>query len=195
MDQHFSKSLFALNLAKKYLPYPALKLLYHTLIENHLNYGSAAWGNSIYINQLEKVQKQALRVIFKRPYRAHTDPLFRKSSILKINDLYKLNMALLGYDYKHDDLPIFFRGLYSDRNIHRPTRQIHNISSTKPRTKFSSASVYHMIPKIWNELPNYTKDIHNRNSFKKLMKQIAINQYQMVVECRNPLCVECVKRN
>ena len=37
--KRLTKTLFALNLAKKILPAPALKTLYYTLIESQLNYG------------------------------------------------------------------------------------------------------------------------------------------------------------
>ena len=36
------------------------------------------------------LQKRAIRTINKANYNSHTDPLFKRSKILKLNDLYEL---------------------------------------------------------------------------------------------------------
>ena len=123
--------------------------------------------------------------------RAHTDPLFKQSNILKIKDLYKFNIALLAFDYKHGLLPTSSSGFYEDRNNFRPTRQSYNIQSKIPRTNFLSLSVYHMIPEIWNDLPNNIKTSNSRSTFKKSIKNRLTNTYELVVQCDDLLCVEC----
>ena len=55
-----------------------------------INYGILAWGNASLstLNKTNILQKRLLRTINKVKYSTHTDPLFRKSEILKLNDLY-----------------------------------------------------------------------------------------------------------
>ena len=68
-----TSALFAINRTKHILPHEALKTLYFALIQSHLTYGIHAWGNTIFINQILKLQKRAVRLINKKEYRAHTD--------------------------------------------------------------------------------------------------------------------------
>ena len=84
MFTNLSKSIFALNKVKKFLPYAAMKSLYFALIQSRIQYGTEVWGNGNNINKLFIVQKRAIRVIHNKRYRHHTDPLFKESKILKV---------------------------------------------------------------------------------------------------------------
>lgn len=112
-----SKTLYVMNMAKNILPFSALKILYHTLVESCITYGITVWGNSNSMSKIEKLKKQAMRIIYKKPYRAHCDPLFRQSGILKISDYYKLTMSLLAFDYKNDLLPQSFIDFYPNQTL------------------------------------------------------------------------------
>ena len=59
--------------------------------------------------KLDILQKRALRIITKKGYRSHTDPLFKSAKILKIVDVFKLQALLFMYDLEHDLLPKSFR--------------------------------------------------------------------------------------
>ena len=76
-----SKSLFVINRVKYVLPHYALKTLYFSLVQSHLQYGIQAWGNATTINKLTVLQKRAIRIINQINYRGHTDPLFKSERI------------------------------------------------------------------------------------------------------------------
>ncbi len=42
-----------------------LKTLYFSLVESYINYGLVAWGNSVHINKVFKLQKRAIRIVCK----------------------------------------------------------------------------------------------------------------------------------
>ena len=88
-------------------PEPVLKSLYYSLINSHLSYGITVWGvaNSTLVKKVFLLQKRAMRAITKSDFLAHTDPLFRKLNILKLEDLYSLKLASLMYDYDHNLIP------------------------------------------------------------------------------------------
>ena len=94
-----SRTLYAINRAKNHLPHFALNMLYITLIQRQLQYGISAWGDSSSISHIFKIQKTALRIINNKPFRAHTEPLFKNNKLLKIEDIYKLNVLLFMHDY------------------------------------------------------------------------------------------------
>ena len=78
-----SKSLFVINRVKYVLPHYALKTVYFSLVQSHLQYGIQAWGNATTISKLTVLQKRAIRIINQINYRGHTDPLFKSERIKK----------------------------------------------------------------------------------------------------------------
>ena len=76
-----------MNRIKNIVSSNILLKIYNSLILSHLHYGILCWGfNS---NKLFRLQKKAIRVIAKQKYNAHTDPLFKKYKLLKIEDIFK----------------------------------------------------------------------------------------------------------
>ena len=95
-----------------------------------MTYGIQAWGNSTSITKLGVLQKRVIRIINKKRYRSHTDPIFKSESILKISDLYKLHVSLFMFDLQNGLLPISFktyrayttiRNCYPQYNMHQTT--------------------------------------------------------------------------
>ena len=82
-----SQTIGILKKLKKSLPTHILKTLYNSMILSKLNYGLLVWGHGNTTNIL-KLQKKAIRTITNSKYNAHTDPLFKKLGILKINDIF-----------------------------------------------------------------------------------------------------------
>jgi len=83
MKQHISsistkvsRAIYVIKRAKHFLPQNALKTLYTSIVQNHLQYGTIAWGNGTNVKQLLILKKRAVRIITNKQYRAHTDPLF-----------------------------------------------------------------------------------------------------------------------
>ena len=58
------------------------------------------------------LQKRAIRVINRKQYNSHTDPLFKASKILKLSDLFEYQSALFMYDYLHNSLPESFDNMF-----------------------------------------------------------------------------------
>ena len=65
-----SSGLFALHSVKNILPAHHLKLIYHSLIASHLNYGIIFWGNAPkkHTNKILVLQKKAVRTISSATY-------------------------------------------------------------------------------------------------------------------------------
>ena len=71
---------------KLIIPQEILPSIYNTLILPHLNYCILLWGS--YSEPITLLQKRALRAVCYNKHNAHTEPLFKMCSELKINDLY-----------------------------------------------------------------------------------------------------------
>ena len=91
-----SKSIGILYKLKDYVSLSCLKQLYYSLIYPYLVYCSNIWGGtySTHLKPLTVLQKRAIRLISKSPVLAHTTPLFQRHKILKLCDIYKINLTL-----------------------------------------------------------------------------------------------------
>ena len=187
-----SKSIYAINKVKNFLPHETLKSLYFSLIQSHLIYGIQIWGNSLSIGKVFKLQKRALRIINRKGYRAHTDPLFHTNNLLKVTDIYRLHSALFIYDYKYGKLPMSFNNFFPNPRNHKiTTRQLNNIYLIKPRTTFAINSPFYAIPHSWNSLSEHYKALKNRNLLQKSLTELFMSHYSTTVTCDNPTCHDC----
>ena len=80
-----SKTIGIINKLKHYHPLYTLKTIYDSLINSFLNYGILCWGFKQ--NRIFQLQKKAIRTITRSKYNAHTEPLFKKLNILKVNEI------------------------------------------------------------------------------------------------------------
>ena len=168
-----------------------MKTLYYSLFHSHLNYGINAWGTSRNIKQIEVKQKRAIRIINRRKFRAHTDPLFKHENILKVHDLYKSQACLFVFDCINDNLPVSFVDYFS-RVEHPNPRRPHDLRNPHiSRTTFSSRLPPHNYVSLWNSLSDILKSTPKRNQFKNILKRDLIDGYHSVVLCNNPRCSAC----
>ena len=65
-------------------------MLYNSFIHSKLCYSIDSWGNAsaVHLNKIIKFQKKLLRIIYRKPFRYHTNELFEKSDILNVDKLY-----------------------------------------------------------------------------------------------------------
>ena len=84
-----------LNRLKHFLAPGILVNIYNCLILPHLYYGVLVWGYER--TRIFKVQKKSLRAISSARYDAHTEPLFRNGTLLKIEDMHKVQQLKFFY--------------------------------------------------------------------------------------------------
>ena len=92
-----SRTLGVMCRLKNYLPVHILRLLYNSLVLPYLQYGILTWGFKI--GRIEKLQKRAVRIITCSKYNAHTEPLFKTLNLLKVSDMFTLNLLKMYYKY------------------------------------------------------------------------------------------------
>lgn len=108
VKRKMSSGLYALNSLKHCLPMHQLKNIYYATVHSHLQYGCILWGNSHrkYLHQLEVAQKKAVRAIFHSKYNAPSNPLFKKGGILKLEDIYDVQLCSLMHRLVHYEAPL-----------------------------------------------------------------------------------------
>ncbi len=128
VNKKVSRALFSIKQVKHILPPESLRTLYFALIHSHFSYGILAWGNADkkVLHPTIMLQKRAIRVINNAPFNSHTEPKFRKSGILKLNDLFEYESLMFMQNYLRNNLPYSFQGVFplnSDMPNSRITRQ------------------------------------------------------------------------
>ena len=101
----------------------------------------------------------------------HTDPLFSSNKILKIHDLYKLNIAL--YMYERSDNDAF------QRDHHYDTRNRNELRPHRPRLTATENSLKVIGPIIWNSIPGNIQNSLTRSSFKYQYKNNLLAAYNV----------------
>ena len=101
ISSKISRSIGILYRLNAFVPTEVLKMLYYSLVHPYLNYCIDSWygasqslSNSVFI-----LQKKSIRAIFGLPYNGHTSQFFKQNNILKLCDLYKLNLACTMFNY------------------------------------------------------------------------------------------------
>ena len=143
------------------------------------------------------LQKRAIRAINKANYNSHTEPLFKRSKILKLNDLYELKVILFVNDFIANKLPIKFNNIFSfnhERPNARNTRQSNLLYQERCCSKFSENMPLYNFPKIWNKWSYvFSNQRISRSHLKYSMMAAQFLKYAPVVTCSNNHCNDCRK--
>jgi hypothetical protein len=188
-----SKTIGVLNKLKNTLPFFIMRTLYYSLFQSHLNYGLLVRGFDLH--RLSKIQKKIVRIINCSKYNAHTEPLFKQSRILKIEDLIKLNSLKFYHKYIQNKLPSYFVSyqLTAQRYLHNhDTRHGNHIRNNITRTHFAQKCLRNYLPSAINWM---TEALHSRirthsiQNFSLHVKMFMFDKYS--TECVISNCYIC----
>jgi len=158
-----------------------LRMLYFTMIQPYLLYCIMAWGGAYKSNLtgIINLQKRAVRLITNTEYRAHTSPLFVQLCILKLMDIYQLNMLLFMYKYKFNLLPQSCAELVSltDVNYHRTLRKNNDFVIPRFHTEWRRNNLAVAGPSLWNPLVEQIRNLPSIAAFKQAITSSMLETY------------------
>ena len=175
------------------IPQQTLLTLYNSLVLPHLSYGSLLWGHKN--KEVNKLQKKSVRIISRKKYNAHTDPLFKSLGILKFSDIVQLQEYKFIHKLNNQNLPLFFLSYNFVRHIdihQHATRRNEQLIIPRMKLQISQCSVKFRLPQLINNLPDDIKIRMHTHSVKGLSfyyKKRCLDGY--VVECCIPNCYIC----
>lgn len=187
-----SKTIGIINKIKYTLPQNILIILYNSLITSHLNYCLLAWGFEL--KRIYKLQKKIVRIITNSNFIAHSDPLFKKLNILKIKDLFELNLLKFFYKLKKENIPYYFTNLYTrGRQMHdHNTRHCNNIRQIKYSHEFRKKSISYELSRLENSTDACILDkihTHSYSGYIIYIKKLFIGNYPE--NCNLNACYVC----
>ena len=156
--------------------------MYHSLFNSKLQYAILCWGSAsaTKISKLQVLQNKAIRNMNKAPRYYRLDNLYLNQRILKVHDLYNLEVAKFMHSHFHGLLPICFSTFFVEsRYLHRyNTRHssLRNYNVTNFRTSKGQKSIQFLGPSIWNSVPYDMRNLSKIN-FKIRMKNHILSQF------------------
>ena len=115
---------------------------------------------------------------------ASSGPLFNRLQILKLNDMFQLQVASFVYECTNNIAPAYFRNYFTKINtIHRiNTRQsmkndLYAVSCNT--TQYGLRSIHYSGVRLWNSLPMEIKDSNTLSNFKRKLKHHYLGCYKL----------------
>ena len=115
-----------------------------------------------------------MRIMTFSDYRAHSEPIFKKSNVLKLDDSIKLTNCLFVYDFLKGNLPISFIDTFvrlEDTTTNCSTRQACTGMLHIPRyktTNFGLKCIYKRCINSWNQFTSEINQIEKQKHVNKL---------------------------
>ena len=146
--------------------------MYNSLFRSHLEFPILAYGG-MSTNKLKKItmlQKKCIRNVCGTGYLSHTDPLFEKMKILKVEDLFIFNAATFVFKLNNELLPVSFENYLVP--LSAPNRTNSYILNTANFVNLKQFPPFYL-PIIWNKL-NYKLKLESKFSIfkKELLNQL-----------------------
>ena len=185
------KGLNCLIMVKNQLTYRAKLNVYHGLIHSHLSYCSLIWISSISkkeLRMLSILQKKALRIIFSAKYNAHTDPLFERSRITKVENIFEKESLLMTYKFQNNCLPTSIQKLF-DNSLYDKDRITRYLSSCvlRPKRELKNGLLMYDIIDHWNRIGESSR---NEKTFRGFKRNVTakLNNF---IPCNKLDCYSC----
>lgn len=167
-----SKTSGILHRIRDFVPESVLVDLYHSFVYPYLLYGILIWGDapSVHLNSLLLVQKRIIRIITSSEYLAATKPLFLKTKILRIPEIYKYSVGIHMYLQNSFGNLAYPTHNYSTRSRNNTIPQFQRLSQCQKSLTFNG-------PKIWNAIPQFLRSSKSIHVFKRKYKEYLLSEY------------------
>ena len=177
---------------------------------SHLSYGIEAWGSAAKtnLNKINVLQNKAVRIMSGVQYfqvygqepgpLPSSEPLYKKLEILKLEDIFKLNIAKFVYSTLTFQSPNNFHEWFSyDHEIHsHSTRsaaeitregyfdvgianQTYTLHTKSSKNNYGVNMIQKSGPIIWNSIPEHIQDSTSISSFKYQLKKFLFSKYDI----------------
>ena len=190
-----SRAIGIMHKLRQIIPMQILKVMYSSMILPHLYFGITAWGFTC--RRVFGLQKKVIRIITKSKFNAHTEPLFRELSLLKVNYIFQLHCLKRYYNITNGRTPAFFSSMFVLNDTVHSYQTRHRGDIHIPLTNTTSAQncIRQYVPRLITTMPFLViskVNTHSYIGFSNYVKQHLIGLYRY--ECLIPNCYICDHR-
>lgn len=169
--------------------------MYFSLFDAHLNFGNLLWGcaaNKI-TKKIETLQKRCIRNVALANFKSHTEPLFKRLSILKYDDKIVFGRSVFMNQYRNKTLPESFLDIFTDITSTDNLQTRHNDYNYQniPAVRRNLENFpFKCMIKTWNSLNIDVKSTADKNEFELILKEILFSKYNHDLQCEAG-CYSC----
>ena len=134
-----------------------MKTLYTSIVEPHFRYCCSVWGccGATTINQFQKLQNRAARILMESSFNAPSGPLIKSLSWKTIREVIDEESKLIVYKSINGLAPQYLRDLFT-RNSFDNSYSLRNTATDlkipKKTSKNGQKSFSYRVVKLWNSL-------------------------------------------
>ena len=155
------------------------QLIYNIILNNMLEFIEIIFG---YTNKIFKIQKNALRIMARAGFNAHTNPLFKSLEILKIEDQITLLNCLFVHDYLNGKLPKSFNNTFTKLSDVPIIVGSTNTTINTIKSDLGCLLLPHVSTSTYGLNSLYRNSIVDWNTYVKLFKQ-----HNIIIMTKNEL--------
>ena len=177
-----SKAAGILSKLRPYVDTQILITVYNALVHSKLSYGILSWGsasNSL-LQPINVLQNRILRTVSKSGRYKNCTDMYLNMRILKLQDVYDLELTKFMHSFHHKSLPTCLISLFTlVQNAHSTsTRNFANNALYIPIVRKSSFlySLEYRGSVHWNSIPNDLKSL-TKSQIKKQYKILLLSKY------------------
>jgi hypothetical protein len=175
-----SRGLGMISRVSRFMPFNVMLTLYYSLIYPYLLYCCIAWGgaSATALHKLEVLQNRSLRLITQSPYRSSASPLYKRLNILKLSDIYRLQISMFMFRVRESQLPSScMRYCPLNSHSHYGMRVINMFVMPAFRTNIRERCISVTGPRTWNSLPVAFKSSVSLFAHKNAVHKYFISLY------------------
>lgn len=167
------KASFGTNLLKrnaKSLTFHTKKMIYSAIIQSQFDYCSTLYinCNKTQINELQKIQNRALRIILNCVYLTPRKFMLDSLGWLSIQQRIKYNVLVMIYKIKNGMMPKYLSNYvtFVYQNHDRNLRSKNEIRTPNYKSEIAKKSIFDYGIRLYNEMPNNIKNSNSLTQFK-----------------------------
>ena len=175
-----SRGIGMLKYSKKFLPLLTIQSMYKSLVEPYLRYCCPVWGScgSTAINELQKLQNRAARIVTNSRYDASAKPIIKKLGWHTVSEMIQMETLSMVYKSINDLAPTYLTEMFS-RLSDSSKRELRNTRSDLEIPMRKSANGQKCFSykgaTMWNRLSQESKLSPTLKTFKKSIANHAFN--------------------
>ena len=152
-----------------------LEKMYFSYIRPILEYGDVIWDNQTQylINKVENVQIEAMRIVTGGNKLTSIQMLYKETGWETLSERREKHKLTMFYKMVNKETPYYLQNLVPNQivNLHNHfTRQTQNTSEIRTRTNLYSDYFLPSSIKLWNKLPDQTRNSTSLSIFKSRIK-------------------------
>ena len=185
LSKKLSRTVGLFYKIRHYAALDTLVLLYHGLFAPSISYGVSVWGLT-YPSMIEPVfviQKKIMKVITCNEMIAHSIPIFDSLQILRLNDVFQLQLASFVYECVNNLSPLYFRNYFT------AISSTHSIGTRQSKrgdlfvertntTQYGIRSIHFSGARLWNSLLITIRESPSLPNFRNKLKSHFLLNYK-----------------